>query len=271
MEQLLSTQNNWLRLARRCTGMLVICSLLSACVTTTNQRPLGKPDPEKALSQYTELAVRYIQQGKTTEAKKPLQRAMEINPNSADVHNAYAMLFQVEGDYDLADNYYRTALKLESDNTRIRNNYAAFLFQRERYPEACENLELATRDAYYEKRAAVYENLGVCYMELDKDKEALSAFDRAISLDNASSKALLYGGVMHFEQGNIDKSTSYHTSYQQMVRLRSVPNRPENLALGVKLARLKRDQDQEASYLLMLKNLFPDSEEYQELRNAAKQ
>ncbi|MCF7980518.1 MAG: type IV pilus biogenesis/stability protein PilW [Pseudomonadales bacterium] len=244
----------------------VLALLLAACVTTDNKRFGDNADEGKALQQYTELGLRYIQQGKTVEARRPLKRALEINDKSPDVHHALAILFQKEQEPALADEHFLKALRYGPERTSYRNNYAAFLFGQKRYAEACQQFEKAGEDTLYDNRSAVYENLGVCYLELGRKEEALTSFERAISINDAQPRALLEASLLHFEKGNLKTSAKYHAQYQQLVRFRFTSNTPRNLALGVKLARSSGDKNQEASYMLMLKNMFPDSDEYRDIQ-----
>lgn len=246
----------------------VLCLvLLVGCVSTTTSRFANNVNEEEALRKYTDLGLVYLQKGDTAEAMRPLKRALELGPKSPDVHAAFAMLFQLENDNLLAEKYFKNALKYSSgvNKTRIQNNYASFLFKVERLIDACEQLRLASEDAFYERRSTVYENLGVCYQRLGKNSDALTAYERAIDIDDTRARATLEASYLQFERDNFDQSGQYHGSYERMVRYRMASSSPKSLWLGVKLARYKGDQNAEASYALKLRNLFPDSPENKSL------
>ena len=249
------------------TGLFLLATtlMLAGCVTEGGKQQFRNTNKAKAIQQYTELGLRYIQQGDTVKAMVPLKRALELAPKDPGVHNAFAILFQAEKEPDLADEYFRKSLKFGPKETRLRNNYAAFLFAQQRYTEACAQLESAAEDELYEKRSAVYENLGLCYLKLEQEKNALEAFERAISINDSQPRALLEASTLYFNQGDIQRSDRYHTSYQRLVRFRMARNTPKNLWLGVRLARETGDKNKEASYALQLRNLFPDSEETKRL------
>jgi len=250
----------------KCAALLCLV-LLTGCVTTTDSRFANNANEEQALQKYTDLGLVYLKKGDTQEAMRPLKRALEIDPKSADVHAAFAMLFQLENDTLLAEKYFHNALKYSSgvNKTRIRNNYASFLFKTERLIDACEQLQLASEDAFYERRSTVYENLGVCYQRLGKNSDALAAYKRAIDIDDTRARALLEASYLQFQSGNFDQSGQYLSSFQRMVRYRMASNSPKSLWLNVKLARYKGDRNGEASYALKLRNLFPDSPENKSL------
>jgi len=249
-------------LKRGLCGVIVV-GLLAGCVTTGEPRFSKNTDQEKALQKYTELGLRYVQQGKTVEARRPLKRALEIDSRSPGAHHALAVLFQKEQDFELADEHYRKALQYGPDKTNIRNNYAVFLFNRQRYEEAVEQFNKAAQDTLYDKRADVFTNLGVSYLQLSQQDQALAVFERAIAIDDSQSRALLEAALLHFQRGNVDTSRSYYTQFRRLVRLRFTRSTPRSLGLGVELARLSGDKDKEASYLMMLRNLYPDSPENQ--------
>ena len=242
--------------------VLLMSLLLTACVTTKDASFTDKADPVAARQKYTQLGLAYIKQGDTVRAKQPLARALEIDPKSPEVHSALAYLFQVEKEPDRADEHFQTALKFGPDNTAIRNNYAAFLYSEKRYAVACEQLQIAAKDALYDFRSSVFENLGYCHLQQNQQAEALTAFDRAIDINANQAGALRESAILHYEKGDKEISSRYYSRYHQLVRLGSASHTAASLWLGIRLARDEGDEDAEASRLLLLKNLFPDSQEY---------
>jgi len=243
--------------------MAVCLTLLVGCISTTDSRFANNTNEQEALRKFTELGLLYIQKGNTVEAMPPLKRALEIDPKSPDVNAALAMLFQIEKDNLLAKKYFEKALQYSDgvNQTRIRNNYAGFLFKADRLIDACEELRLASEDAFYDKRSQVFENLGVCYQRLGKNVEALKAYEHAVNIDDTRPRATLEASYLQFNRNNFILSNEYHVSYQRMVRYRMTNNTPKSLWLGIQLARQEGDQNAEASYALKLRNLFPGSPE----------
>lgn len=245
--------------------ILIMALFLAGCVTQTDRRFSANTDEAAAVNKYTDLGLRYIKQGEPGKARRHLKRALEIDPQSPDVHNALAIMFQVENQFELANEHFLKALGFAPERTRIRNNYAAFLFEQKRYPEACEQLEIASRDSLYEQRSAVYENMGVCLLKIDRQDQALTAFDRAIAINDMQPRALIEAAAIYYARGDIVISNRYHEQYQRLVRLQLAPNSSRSLLLGVQLARASGDKNREASFLMMLRSMFPKSEEYQKL------
>ena len=103
-------------------GLILLITLLNACVTSGGIAPLRTEEGRnQARDAYIQLGIGYLQQGVTEQAKMPLKKALEIDPNSADAHAALALIFQRELEPELAGQHYRKALA-QGQNTRIQNN-----------------------------------------------------------------------------------------------------------------------------------------------------
>ena len=139
---------------------------LGGCVTTTESVFTEDASPEKTLERRVALARQYIGERNWEDAKRNLQLAVDIDPKNAEVYEAYALVYQSTGEYELAEESYKTAIKLQRDFSRARNNYAAFLFSRERYRDAEVQLEFVVNDTLYNARPNAFINLGLVRLKL---------------------------------------------------------------------------------------------------------
>lgn len=247
-----SNMSSWIRLA-----VVALGFTLTACVTETNDPLAQNRDPDKAAKTYVEAGMLYMQKQRMTDAHRTLKRAHEIAPDSPVVNNAYALFFSMEGEPKQAEKHFKRALKSDPDFSQARNNYAAYLFEHERYDEAVEQLLVVTKDYRYIKRFTAFENLGICYLKLGDKEKAKAAFNRALQLNPKLPNALLEMSQLSMEQGNNQLAYRYLTHYESFVK----PS-PKQLWLGIQLQRKLGDKDKLASYELALKNLFPGSKEY---------
>ena len=247
--------------------MRMICATillltLSGCITETNG-VTQRIDPDKALQAHLDLGLGYLAQGDLARAKEKLTRAMQIAPNSPLAHNAYGLLFQLEEEMELAEKHFRRSVRLDPSFTRARNNFGAFLFAEGRYKEAIEQLKIGVQDPLYRARSQVYENLGVCYVKVGDEQLAEEAFEHAISLNPRQPRSLLELAELEF-------------SHQDHVRARNLYNRyieleeqsARSLWLGIRVAEIFQNGDEAASYILMLRNIFPASAEYRMYRES---
>ena len=236
--------------------ILVIAVLLAGCVTETKGPQQMQPaSPEKQLQTLVDLGVGYIRNGEYARAKDNLNRALAIDPNSPRVHNAFGLVFQLEGETDLADRHFRKAIS-DKSYTRAFNNYGAFLYAEGRYREAIEQLKVAGEDQFYQNRPQVYENLGVSYMQLGDMENAEAAFLRATQLNTSQGRALLEMAEFRYRQQNYVEARDYYRRH-----VNSSSQSARSLWMCVRLARVFGSENDEASCSLTLKNIFPASDE----------
>lgn len=232
-------------------------AILAGCVTETRgPQPLKPAPPEKQVQTLVDLGIGYIRNRDYARAKDNLTRALEINPNAPEVHNAFGLVYQLEGENELAESHFKKAIA-NRNYTRAFNNYGAFLFAQERYRESAQMLEIAAQDRLYQNRSSVFDNLGIAYLRLGESEKAEAAFLRATQLNPQQGRALLELADIRYNQQNYIESRLY---YRRHVANSSQSAR--SLWLCVRLSRIFDDADAEASCALVLKNVFPASDEF---------
>jgi type IV pilus assembly protein PilF len=214
--------------------MLVSALVLSACVTTQSGGFASKTDDKKAFETSLQLARSYIAQGDWGQAKRHLQYVEAADKNNPETLEALALVFQNTGELELAEQYYLRSISLAPKASRVRNNYAAFLYARGRYAEAASQLEVVVQELLYERRveafvmqgddAAVLMSLAEVYFRMDRFADSQRFYDAYLSKNPAQNAAALW--------------------------------------LGIRLADKFDDKNVHASFALALKNLYPKSEEY---------
>lgn len=246
--------------------MVTACGLLllAGCVTTESGGFETKKDPQKALTLSVQAARDYMQQGNWEAAKRHLKNALEINDRDANVHETMGLVFWKTGEYEQADEHFRRALALDGKSSRIRNNYAAFLYQQRRYADSEAQLDKVAEDLMYEKRAEAFVNLGMVRIKLKKFAAAKDALERARMMDTNNLITVFALSEVYYQMGDFSQSQEFYTAYRRQVQAQT----PESLWLGIRLADKFGDRDAKASYAMALKNLYPRSEEYLEYKSA---
>ena len=238
---------------------LLVVVMLSGCVKTVSKGKYSEEFTEQqVLNQRLQAARSYIAQGNWEDAKRHLKEAAKISKNNPEVFETLAVVMQNTGEFELAEDNFKRALRIDPKYSRGRNNYAAFLYQQERYDEACQQLEKLVEDVLYEKRENAFINLGRCYVETLKLDKAKSAFERALLMDRKNPVIAFELADIHYKLRDYQTAQSYYEAYRKAVRQQS----PRALWLGIKLARYRGDRNAEASFGLVLKNLYPESKEY---------
>jgi len=239
-------------------ALVMLLGLMGGCVTEQSGGTQMSSDPDAALDKRVALARQYIGVGDWENAKRNLELAQEVDPNNAEVFEAFALVYQSTGEFEMAENQFRAALKAEPTLSRARNNYAAFLYSQGRYIEAEREFNRVTEDTLYSGRPMAFVNLGLCRLQLEDDAGAGAAFTRALSMDRRNPVALLEMGFLRLEAGDTNEAARYHGTYRTV----SPQQSPRGLLLGLEIADKTGDQDALGSYELALRNLYPDSAEY---------
>ena len=252
-----NNKNNFLRGLSSSLFLLVV---LAACVTTESGGMIGSADEAKALEASVQLARSYIRDGNWNAAKRHLKKALDYDSENAETYEALALVFQNTGELELAETNYKKSLTLNSDSSRVHNNYGAFLFQLQRYKEAAKQLEITVEDNLYPNRVAAFISLGRCYILLDQYEDARDQYRRAY-LMNRNDHALAFElADVHFLLEEYAAAQQYYDSYRNNTQQQ--PARA--LWLGIRLADAFNNSDAVSSYSLALKNLYPTSSEYLE-------
>ncbi len=244
--------------------IIMMLSALTACVTTETGGVGDKANRQQALSDSLQLARSYIQDKNWDAAKRHLRIALEIDDDSAEIYEGLALVFQNTGELNLAEENYEKAIRLDPGLSRVRNNYAVFLYQQKRYQKAAEQLEVVTADTLYRNRTLALVNLGRCYYQMEDYAKAESAFKRAHLMDRNSITMLYELANVYFKLEEYSLSQQYYDTYRSRVRQQP----PQALWLGIQLAVKFDNQDALSSYALALKNLYPTSKEYLEYKGA---
>ena len=234
----------------------LLASLLSSgCVTTSSGG--NKPAPKEVqLQAQLDLARGYLEQRSWNRAKDPLQRALQIDPRSAEAYALMGVMYQGQNEPELAEDAYRRALRHEPNHQLALNNYGSFLYARGRYEDALEPLRILVRDPSYRERARAYENLGLTELKVGNEDRAREAFERALSFNVVLPRSSLELARLAFDAGDYQNAAQYYEMFRTRAR-----QTPGSLCLGLRLARLSGDTDQIASHEIALKNLFPNSAE----------
>jgi type IV pilus assembly protein PilF len=240
--------------------LLLVVSLLAGCVTT------GKVDPmttqkgrDEARRAYVQLGIGYLQEGQNERAKIPLRSALQLDSSDADANAALALVFQGEGEVQLAEEHFLKAIANSNGDVRILNNYGSFLYEQKRYQQAYEMFQKAAGDPLYPERSRVFENIGLTALALNNRSEALENLSRALRLNPNQPRALLEMAEISYDTQQYVPARGYYERFSQLSEQNA-----RSLLLGLRLAKIFDDKDKAASFGLQLRRLYPGTPEYQQ-------
>ncbi len=108
------------RLRSRITTVLALALLALARPTFADKKP------EEVAKKEVEFGIEVARMGLWREAIYRWQKAVELDPSNASARNNLGVAYEQAGQFDLAEEQYKRALDLNSDNLYIRQNYELF-------------------------------------------------------------------------------------------------------------------------------------------------
>lgn len=246
----------------RILGAFLIVSVLQACVTVEESRFTRKASPEKAVENYTQLGLGYLQKGRPDWARDRLQKALEIAPNDAKANDAMGLVWQTEGELDLAEESFRKALKEDPEFTLARHHLGRLYARTKQYDEARGLLTDVANDRYYNNRVGAYNDLALNFYRMDNAQGAIEAYSQSLRLAPYNVDALVNISTLLFEAQRYDESLKYFDRFDRLVERDQTEHTAHSLWLGVKLLTIHQQTSRGVAMAALLKQRFPDSEEY---------
>jgi type IV pilus assembly protein PilF len=235
-------------------GLLLITVLLQACVAVDP----GPTQDEKASAVNVQLGIGYLQQNKLELASQKLTKALRQDPNSASVHNAYAILQERLNQLELAGYHYEKATKLDPNDSQSANNYGTFLCKNGRERESEKYFLQALKNPLYSTPEYAYTNAAVCLLKVDQVKPAKKYLVKALTERSDFAPALLAMGGLLFDEMNYQDAKEYLDRYHLVAKPSA-----RSLWLSIQTA-WKIDPDTDVSELVKrLQTDFLETQEYQ--------
>ncbi|MEF8833735.1 MAG: type IV pilus biogenesis/stability protein PilW [Halofilum sp. (in: g-proteobacteria)] len=238
-------------------AVMVPLLLLVGCATSSE--PQFASSPEKASRINAQLGANYLQSGQLERANAKLRKALDQDSKNVDAHTAFALLNMRLGKPDEARDHFETALDLDPESPQIHNNYGTFLCGEGEYDEGIEQFLKAADNRLYDTPAYAYANAGRCAREAGRDDEARGYFRQALELNPRLPSALIESSELALEAGQPELAAEYFSRYSEVAE-----QGPDTLWLGVRIERALGDREGAKEYGLQLLRRFRDSEQAQQ-------
>ena len=235
--------------------LLAILSIATGCVSE-GRKSSNAENPDAASQQHIKLALKYIGSDNRDLARVHLEKAAKHRSRSAQLYNAYALLYQSEQEFKLAEEYFIKALARDKSYTLSRYNFATFLYQQGRLAEARKQIKQVTEDLGYERRAQAFYILGLTQKRMGDSQQALQSFEKATQLSSGFAAPHIEAAELYFQQQNYPLCKLALDRFRQL----SAPT-AQSLWMVVRVEERFGNRDKAASEGLKLKNLFPYSKE----------
>ena len=238
-----------------CAALFGASLLLVGCVSSS-QTGINSADfdAEGAAKTRMSLGLTYLKNNNYAQAKRNLDKAIEFDPRSADVQYAMAYYYQLVGENQRAEEYFKTALDIEPNNGDIANSFGAFKCQNSQYDEAKVYFLRAIDNRSYSNAAQTYENLALCAQSQNNIPDAIAYFESALKHQPARAKTLFLLSELYLATEQWDKAKSTLRRYERVAKVS-----PDSLWLAYEIAVGQKDDATAKGYGDMLLSLFPNS------------
>ncbi len=245
--------------------VLIFAMLMAGCVT---ERVGGDPslqESKKTNEQQAEiraqLAANYLQREELKIALDEVEKALELNPNSASANYIMALLQIRFNDKKKVDHYFRKAIDGPDPLPNAQQDYANYLCKEGDYKKAEQEFTALHKNPIYPNKELVYLNEAECFMRSKQFDKAEKSLRSALKISPRLVPALYHMTVISFQSGNMLQTRAWYQRYLDIG-----PDNPRILYIAYQTETTLGDKDTAASMALLLRGKFPQSEQAQLLR-----
>ena len=131
----------------------------------------------KSANYHYQMGISYLNDNNIQPAFVELQKALELNPQDKDVHEAIGIIYLTNlEDYSKAIKHFQEALKIDKNFSEAANNLGNAYSSLGEFNEAIESYKMAIANPQYKNAAMALYNLGMVYFRLSKFDEAMDAY-----------------------------------------------------------------------------------------------
>ncbi len=237
--------------------ILFLSLALSACNQSPPKKaPLTPEAIRGVVSSNINLAIAYISEKDYEKALEKLDRAKAVDPNYVPIYNMYGLLYQQIKKPAKAEKNFKRALSLDKNNSSTLNNYGNFLCQQNRLDEAERAFLKAANNPLYKRPEIALANAGLCLDNNGQKEQAGHYYRQALQIDPEVSQALIGMCAITLDQGDYLAAKGYLSRYNKVAR-----HTPKSLWMGIQIENELGNKDAVSSYVLLLRNAFPESKE----------
>lgn len=237
--------------------MLMFTLMLTGCVNVQDMERDKSIDD--AVNAHVKAAAEYLVHDQPNEAKRHLSEAIQLRPKSAMVQNGLALLYRYLHDQENEEKYLKLAIRYDGKYAAARTNYGVLLASEKRYKEAIKQFQVAATDLDNPSSGLAWANMGRCYERMGEDDKALVVYRKAALLSSTSTDVYLNMANIYLKRKDLAAARQVYGTYTRLQN----PQGPDGLWLGIQLADQAGDANARASYEMALKNLYPQSPQYQ--------
>jgi len=225
---------------------------------------MGQERRQSSADVFVALASEYYRQGQMQPALTNAKKGVEADGSNPAAHTMLGIVYEGLGELDLAQQHLKRAVELDPRDSVALNAYGSLLCSRGAYAEAKGYFDRAVDNPLYQTPWVPLYNEGSCARSAGDQAQAETYLRRALTSKPDFAPALLSMARLSYETGQFLPARAYLERYRDAGQ-----HTAESLLLAVQIERQLGDQSQAASYELLLRRRFPDSEQVQQLNSPA--
>ncbi|MBH44883.1 MAG: hypothetical protein CMD88_05445 [Gammaproteobacteria bacterium] len=132
-------------------------------------------------------AIDLQQRNQFDEAKQIYKKILSINDNEANAHHLISLIYLVEKDHTLARKHIEKAIEIAPNTAIFQSNYGGFLYSIGEIQKAIKALKSSLK--LDKKLFQSHYSLGVIYSDIKEYEKAIEAYSSALNLNNESAEA----------------------------------------------------------------------------------
>lgn len=204
-----------------------------------------------------ELATAYFSQGQLTTALDELKYVLAIDDKMSDAHELRGLIYSAMEEPALAEESFKRSIQLNERNGSAMHNYAWWLCNKQRYPEADALFERATNLGQTVVVSKTLMARGVCQSRAGLLPEAEKSLARSYELDVGNPATAYNLAEVLYRRGDYERARFY------IRRVNNIPEQitPESIWLGIRIENRLANADGRDELAVTLRSRFPSSRE----------
>jgi type IV pilus assembly protein PilF len=232
---------------------MVLFSLLALVATGASAKD---PKPAPGLSPdartHLGLAQTYLEQHQDARAMEHVRMAQRSDPDAAQVHVMFALLYSADGEQGKAGKSFARALKLAPTSGAVLNAHAAWLCEQGQVDQADAEFARAQRDPAYNTPLQALSNAGRCAHRAERWAKAEQYFRHALEFAPEDGQLLLLLADTELRQGQTLEARAF------VQRRDALGADAATLELAARIEDAAGDRIAAARYRQRLREQFPD-------------
>ncbi|MBB1078184.1 type IV pilus biogenesis/stability protein PilW [Rhodoferax sp. 4810] len=203
-----------------------------------------------------ELALGYLEQGKTTVALDEIKQAILIDPNYSDAFSLRGLIYMRLNDYGIAEESFNKALSLRPRDSDVLHNMAWLKCQDGRYAQSMDYFNRALANPMYRERAKTHMAQGLCQIKAGQLAEAEASLLKSYEFNAANPVTGYHLSNLLFQRKDFARAQFYIRRLNNTEMANA-----ETLWLGVKIERRMANLEAMNQLAVQLVKRFPQSAE----------